>query len=67
VRVARVLLQNPLCLFVGFEAGTVQVGIYLATAIPRAARRLQHVSQWLACQTVTRMNEEAPGILRANR
>jgi hypothetical protein len=28
---------------------------------------LQHVSQWLTCQTVTRMNEEAPGILRANR
>ena len=33
----------------------------------RSSVVLQHVSQWLACQTVTRVNEEAPGILRANR
>jgi hypothetical protein len=32
------LLQDPLRLFVGFEAGAVQVAIYFATAIPRAGR-----------------------------
>jgi hypothetical protein len=38
VRVARVLLQNPLGLFVGFEAGAVEVAIYFATAALCAGR-----------------------------
>jgi hypothetical protein len=28
IRVARILLQDPLCLFVGCEVGAVQVAIY---------------------------------------